>query len=398
MNYQKKPQVIYMFKSYACLPENSKGRLYPEKKTPYRNEFARDRDRIIHSNGFRRLQYKTQVFVNHEGDHYRNRLTHSMEVSSIARSICKALGLCEDLAESVALAHDLGHTPFGHAGERMLNECMQNYGGFSHNAHAFKILTKIEQKYAAYHGLNLSWEVLEGIVKHNGRLEKTDAYAYIFEYDQNYSLDLKRSSSAEAQIAALSDDIAYICHDLEDSVRAKIITQNDLEQIPLLSEYIKIIRTKHSSVDNETLIYEVVRKLMHYLIDHLLSQTNKNIAKYQIKSEEDVRNLSSQLVEFTKEAKDQIKLIKDFLTKKVYKHHYVASITLQGKNVIKYLFELYNEHNDLLPPDWRQMLEQKTTKKAKMSVVADYIAGMTDRYAIKQYQTFYNLNFANTEL
>lgn len=383
--------------SYACLPENSRGRLYPEKPTPYRNEFERDRDRIIHANAFKRLQYKTQVFVNHEGDHYRNRMTHSVEVSTIARSLCKALGLCEDLAEGVALAHDLGHTPFGHAGEEALNQCMQDYGGFSHNAHSFKILTYLEQKYAAYNGLNLTWEVLEGIVKHNGPIVKTDAYAFIYEYDNQNKLDLEKHSSAESQVASVSDDIAYICHDLEDSIKAEIVQYSDLEEIKFVDEYIHEVRKTYPNISDSRLIYEVCRKLTHHLIENLLKQTRENIQKYKIKSEQDIRALGHQLVEFTPETTKEIKLIKDFLMKRVYKHHRVTSVTLQSKVVIRDLFKLYCQNIELLPFSWRNMIKERN-EQAKMSTIADYIAGMTDRFAIKQYQAFYNMNFANIDL
>lgn len=386
-----------MMMSYACLPENSRGRLYPERPTPYRNEFERDRDRIIHANAFKRLQYKTQVFVNHEGDHYRNRMTHSVEVSTIARSLCKALGLCEDLAEGVALAHDLGHTPFGHAGEEVLNQCMQDYGGFSHNAHSFKILTYLEQKYAAYDGLNLTWEVLEGIVKHNGPIVKTDAYAFIYEYDNQHKLDLEKHSSAESQVAAVSDDIAYICHDLEDSIKAEIVQYSDLEEITFVDKYIYEVKKTYPSISDSRLIYEVCRKLTHHLIESLLLQTRENIQKYKIKSEHDVRNLGHQLIDFTPETIKEIKLIKDFLMKRVYKHHRVTSVTLQSKVVIRDLFKLYSQNIELLPFSWRNMIKGHN-EQAKMSTIADYIAGMTDRFAIKQYQAFYNMNFANIDL
>ena len=386
-----------MLKSFACLPENSRGRIHHEKSTPYRNEFERDRDRKIHANAFKRLQYKTQVFVNHEGDHYRNRMTHSVEVSTIARSLSKALGLCEDLAEAVALAHDLGHTPFGHAGEDALNACMKNFGGFSHNAHSFKILTYLEQKYAAYDGLNLTWEVLEGIVKHNGPVEKSESYAYIFEYDRKHGLDLSKRSSAESQVAALSDDIAYICHDLEDSIRAEIITYKDLEEIKCVDRYICEVRNTYPDINDDRLIYEVGRKLTHHLIESLLFQTRANIERHKIKTQSDVRDLEYQLVEFTKSTFDEVKLIKDFLMKKVYKHHRVASVTLQSQNVVRDLFKLYVENIELLPFEWRMMIDKNKTD-SKMSIIADYIAGMTDRFAIKQYQSFYNLNFASTGL
>jgi dGTPase len=387
-----------MLKSYACRPENSKGRIYPEKPTLYRNDFERDRDRIIHANAFKRLQYKTQVFINHKGDHYRNRMTHSIEVSSIARSLCKALGLSEDLAEAVALAHDLGHTPFGHAGEDALNGCMKDYGGFSHNAHSFKILTKIEQKYAAYNGLNLTWEVLEAIVKHNGPVgEMGSSYAYIYEYDKKHNLDLKKYSSAEAQVASLSDDIAYICHDLEDSIKAEILSYTDLEEIDFIDRYIHEVRKSYPDVTDERLIYEVGRKLAHYLIESLMEQTRLNFSDNKIKTEQDIRCFGKQIVEFTDPTFKHVKQIKDFLMNKVYKHHLVAAVTLQTQTVIQDLFKLYSGNIDLLPFSWRVMIDENDVN-SRMSVIADYIAGMTDRFAIKQYQTFYNFNFANTDL
>ncbi len=386
-----------MLAKYACSPEDSKGRIYSEKSTPYRNDFARDRDRIIHSNSFKRLQYKTQVFVNHEGDHYRNRLTHSIEVSSIARSLCKELNLSDDLGEAVALAHDLGHSPFGHAGEEALNECMQNYGGFSHNAHSFKILTYLEQKYAAYNGLNLTWAVLEGIVKHNGPLSQKDMSEYIVAYNEKQDLELKKYSSAEAQISSLSDDIAYITHDLEDSIGAAIIAYRDLEEIEFIDKYIKTVRSEHKNIEDSRLIYEVARKLTHHLIESLLNQTRENIRKHKVQSQYDVRNLGCALVEFTPEVVEEIKIIKSFLFSKVYKHHRVVSVTLQSQKVIKSLFNLYNENINLLPFSWRNMIKDGVNN-SKMSIIADYIAGMTDRYAIKQYQSFYNLKFANADL
>jgi dGTPase len=386
-----------MLESYACFSENSRGRIYPERQTSYRNEFERDRDRIIHSNSFKRLQYKTQVFVNHEGDHYRNRMTHSIEVSSIARSLCKALNLSDDLVEGVALAHDLGHTPFGHAGEEALNECMQGFGGFSHNAHSFKLLTLLEQKYAAYDGLNLTWEVLEGILKHNGPLDKNSASQYILRYDERYDLDLTNHSSAEAQIASLSDDIAYICHDLEDSINAEIITYKDLEEIEFVDRYIKEVQNAYKGLNTSRTMYEVSRKLTHHLIECLLFQTKDNIQKYKVKTEKDIRCLGRPLVEFTEAAVGEISAIKKFLFKKVYKHHKVESVTTQCQGIVKALFELYENNMELLPSSWKSLIEQ-SDRQAKMSLIADYIAGMTDRFAIKQYQSFYNLKFTNIDL
>ncbi len=386
-----------MLAKYACLPSKTRGRVYPELPTPYRNDFERDRDRIVHANSFKRLQYKTQVFVNHEGDHYRNRLTHSVEVSSIARSLCKELNLSDDLGEAVALAHDLGHSPFGHSGEEALNECMKSYGGFSHNAHSFKILTYLERKYAAYNGLNLTWEVLEGIVKHNGPLDVKNSSQYIINYDKKHNLELNKHSSAEAQVASLSDDIAYITHDLEDSIGAGIITYDDLEEIPFIFNYIKIVKDNYKNIDKSRLIYEVARKVTHHLINSLLTQTRHNLKKYQIETESDVRNLNHQLVEFTPDVVKEIEVIKSFLYKKVYKHHRVVSVTIQSQKVVKNLFKLYSENINLLPFSWRNMIKDGVNS-SKTSIIADYIAGMTDRYAIKQYQLFYNLQFANADL
>lgn len=384
-------------KPYACMPENTKGRIFQEKKTPYRNEFERDRDRIIHSNAFKRLQYKTQVFVNHEGDHYRNRLTHSLEVAVISRSLSKALGLCDDLAESVALAHDLGHSPFGHAGEVALNRCMKDFGGFSHNAHSFKILTKLEGKYAAYDGLNLTWEVLEGITKHNGPINKKDIPEIIAEYEKLHSLDLERYPSAEAQIASLSDDIAYITHDLEDSIKAEIIAYKDLKELEFIERMIQEVKNKFPDITGSRLIYEVVRKLTHHLIEGLLIKTRQNLEEYNIQTEEDIRSLNRPIIQFTDEVEDEIKQIKEFLYRKVYSHHRVTSVTIQGQTVIEKLFNLYSSNISLLPIQWRNLIDIDD-EKSKMSLVADYIAGMTDRYAIKQYHAFYNLNFAEVDL
>ena len=380
-----------MLMSYACDPSTTKGRLYPENPTPYRNEFERDRDRIIHSNAFRRLQYKTQVFINPEGDHFRNRLTHSIEVSSIARSLAKTLHLSDDLAESVAIAHDLGHAPFGHAGEEALNECMKDYGGFSHNSHSLKIIAKLEKLYAAYEGLNLTWEVLEGIVKHNGPLT-FNVPEYVLEYNQIYDLDLENYSSAEAQLASLSDDITYVCHDLKDSIRAGIIDFSQLEEIEFMDQYISAIRSKYSNISSSCLIFEVGRKLTHSLIEDLLLQTNNNLKKQKIETPFDVRNLGYQLVDFPEETKYKIKEIKQFLFRNVYRHQSIVAVTLKCQKIVKDLFEIYMNNSDLLPFSWRGLIDPFDLK-SKASVVADYIAGMTDRYAIKEHESFYNLNF-----
>lgn len=376
-----------MLANYACDPAVTKGRLYAEEATSYRDEFERDRDRIIHSNAFRRMQHKTQVFINHEGDHFRNRLTHSIEVSTVARSIAKTLKLSTDLAESVALAHDLGHTPFGHAGEIALNQCMNNYGGFSHNAHSLKLLTKVEKRYAAYNGLNLTWEVLEGIVKHNGPLNK-EIPEYILEYNAKNDLDLGNYSSAEAQAASLADDISYISHDLEDSIRANIIDFNHLVEIEYIDKYVFEVKSKFKDISSSCLIYEVVRRLMSDLIADLLVQTNNNLHKQKIKTVNDIRNLDYQLVDFTEATKQRIKETKQFLFQKVYRHNKITAKTIKCQKIIQELFKLYMNNTDLLPFSWKELIIAGDVK-SRAGVVADYIAGMTDRFAIQEYQDFY---------
>jgi dGTPase len=381
-----------IFASFASLPSETKGRLYPEIATPYRNEFQRDKDRIIHSNAFRRLEYKTQVFVNHEGDHYRNRLTHSIEVASVARSLAGALNLSEDLAECVALAHDLGHTPFGHAGEEALDECMKDYGGFCHNAHAIKLLTQLEQRYAAYDGLNLTWEVLDGIAKHNGPLTKNIPEAITL-YNQKHDLKLDQFSSAEAQIAALADDIAYHGHDLEDGIRANMFDINDLEELDFMNEYLVKVHERFPKANKSIVIYEVIRHLTHKLIEDLLSTSRGNIEKYGVRTNQDVRQLSSPIISFSELGNTQMASIKDFLFRKVYRNHRVSVVSFKCKRVVTKLFELYMNNHECMPTEWQERISLDIAQKPR--VIADYIAGMTDRYAIKEFQLFYNITFGN---
>lgn len=380
-----------MLASFACDPKNSRGRLYEEFSTPYRNEFQRDKDRIIHSNAFRRLEYKTQVYVNHEGDHYRNRLTHSIEVASIARSIATELNVSADLAEAISLAHDMGHTPFGHAGEEALDSCMKNYGGFDHNAQSIKLLTQLEQRYAAYDGLNLTWEVLEGIAKHNGPLTKNIS-SIIVEYNAMHDLDLTNYASIEAQIASLSDDIAYHGHDLEDAIRAELITIDDLLAIDFLADYILAVRNKYPGLHQNRLIYETIRFLNHYFVDNLLAMTRQNISYHNIITENDIRHMKSPIVEFSHEAAERLSLIKEFLFAKVYRHKKVTEMTVQSKVIIQKLFDLYMNSIKLLPSEW-YVLAQKADEKNCAIIVADYIAGMTDRYAIRECESLCNVTF-----
>ncbi|MGI4752290.1 MAG: deoxyguanosinetriphosphate triphosphohydrolase [Janthinobacterium lividum] len=382
-----------MLASYASDPLKSRGRLYREIPTYYRNEFERDRDRIIHTKAFRRLQYKTQVFINHEGDHYRNRLTHSLEVSTVARSIANTLNLSSDLAETIALAHDLGHTPFGHAGERALNECMKEHNGFSHNDQSLKILTLLEERYAAYRGVNLTWEVLEGIVKHNGPISG-EVNEYIEEYNSKNDLELNTYASAEAQIAALADDISYISHDLEDSIGAKIIDFNNLAELKYIDQQVFELKSKYKNISSSCLIYEVVRKLMHELITDLLWQTKTNINKEKITHIDEIRNLDYQIVDFTEKTNERIKEIKKFLHERVYKSNRITAISLKCTKIVQGLFKVYMEDVNLLPVNWKIQIDSNNPN-SKARIIADYIAGMTDRFAIQEYNQLCSLNFNN---
>lgn len=378
-----------MFAKFACLPENSRGRIYKELPTPYRNEYQRDRDRIIHSNAFRRLQYKTQVFINHEGDHFRNRLTHSIEASTIARSLARALGLSEDLSESITLAHDLGHTPFGHAGEDALDAATKNYGGFCHNTHAIKLLTFLEKRYASYNGLNLTWEVIEGIAKHNGPI-KGELRDYLAKYNVVNDLELDKYSSAESQVASLSDDIAYNCHDLEDGIMAGLYSIEELEEFEFMRKIVHEISDRFKNVDRSRKVYEISRELAHLLINDLLYQTRKNIIDFNIETETDVRELRKPLVSFSEEMFQNLKQIKLFLTKKVYLHHNVVALRYKCKNVIKVLFSLYFDLPECMPREWYERSLGGDNIKAE--VISDYIAGMTDRFAIKEFNSLTNFH------
>jgi dGTPase len=373
-----------MLASYATNPSESKGRKFFELPDLYRNNFEKDRERIIHSNSFKRLEYKTQVFVNHEGDHYRNRLTHSLEAANIARIIAKKLGLCEDLTECITLAHDLGHTPFGHAGEDALNQLMKDYGGFCHNNFSIKLLTQLEKKYLDFDGLNLSWEVIEGLAKHNGPIiSYNEDKKAIFEYDAQVSLDLQRQASAEAQIASISDDIAYNSHDLEDGVKSGMFLIDDLVQIPFFSNHIAQIRAKNTKIDTSILTYEVIRIFTKSLIQDAINTSCSNFYAYKIQTLQDVRDLKEFIISFSFEAQSLLDSVKAFLYKNFYRHHELNISSFKSSKIIKDLFNLYMENPICMPKEWQNQLS--TNNKAQ--VVSDYIAGMTDRYAIKVYKS-----------
>lgn len=375
--------------SFATLEENSKGRLYQEKDNDckHRSIFGRDRDRVINSRAFRRLQYKTQVFVNHEGDHYRTRLTHSLEVAQIARWIAGALNVNKDLAEVVSLAHDLGHPPFGHAGEDALHEKMKNFGGFFHNINTLKIITEIEQRFIAFSGLNLSWEMIEGVAKHNGPIKNLAAeHFYLQEYNKKHDLDLSRFASIEAQIAGISDDIAYNNHDLEDGIRAGLFEIEQVFDLPLVGEIYQKIRKEHGKIANNLLVLEAKRKLTSAMVLDVIEQTEKNIKNFAIVTADDVRNCDKELVSFSPEFAKICKELKNFLMKNMYRHYKINRMSANAKKIVGGLFDFYMENPSCLPDERGNLGKDLADKNKLATLISDYIAGMTDRFAIKEYK------------
>jgi dGTPase len=388
--------------TYAAHFNQSRGRVVAEPDAPSRSAFARDRDRIIHSSAFRRLKHKTQVFVFHEGDHYRTRLTHSIEVAQVARSIARALRLDEDLTEALALAHDLGHTPFGHAGERELDKLMKPYGGFDHNAQSLRIVTKLERRYAAFDGLNLTWETLEGLVKHNGPLVDGEGHALghyaetglpaaIIEYAEVHDLKLSSFASAEAQVAAVSDDIAYNAHDVDDGLRAKLFNIIDLGDIPLVGQALGDVLSAYPDLDTNRVIHETVRRLISAMVADVLAEGHKNISKSHVKSSDAVRELGKPLVQFSAQMRENNKVLQGFLTQKMYRHSRVLEIMERAQRVIRDLFEAYMNDEKLLPSDWRE--DHPISDQSRYArQVCDFIAGMTDRYALDQHKRLFDLD------
>ena len=368
-------------KPYAIKPINSKGRIYNEKEHSIRSPYQRDRDRIIHSSSFRRLKHKTQVFVNTEGDHYRTRLTHSMEVSQISRTLARTLGLNEDLCETLSLSHDLGHTPFGHAGEEILDQCMKRYGGFDHNIQTLRIVTLLENKYYNFFGLNLTIETLDGLIKHNGPVKNLNLYNTILKKDLfKNKIVFHAFPSLEAQIAAISDDIAYNNHDLEDGLRAGLFTIEKLNSISFVSKFInKHVRNK-KSFRREIIINQIVRELINIMVVDVINTTNRNLKKYNPQSIKDIYKQDHLIVDFSDKMKIVHMQIKSFLRHYMYNHKKVIINTNRGKRIIKVLF------NYLLKNPKKYINEKLLKKEAKERVVADFIAGMTDRYAINLYK------------
>lgn len=374
---------------FAVNEEKSRGRLFVENydDSKYRSVFGRDRDRIINSSAFRRLQYKTQVFVNHEGDHYRTRLTHSLEVAQIARWIAGALHVNKDLAEIVSLAHDLGHTPFGHAGEDALNDKMQDFGGFSHNAHTLKILTKLETRFIDFEGLNLSWEMLEGVVKHNGPItDESRLHDYIRDYNFKHDLDLKNFPSIESQISAISDDIAYNNHDIEDGLRADLFKVEELFALPVIGKIYQEILAKYPNIKRELLVGEAKKLLTLAMVIDVIETTQQNIANHKIQSEKDVRECGKFLVHFSSEMEKTHQTLKKFLMQNMYRHSTVNRMTASAKKIVGGLFDFYMHTPSCLPDERAEVALQISDKKTLAIFIADYVAGMTDRYAIKEFE------------
>jgi dGTPase len=373
-----------------------------EPESPPRTAFERDRDRIVHATAFRRLKHKTQVFVYHEGDHYRTRLTHSLEVAQIARSIARALGLDEDLAEALSLAHDLGHTPFGHAGERALDELMQPHGGFDHNAQSLRIVTRLERHYASFDGLNLTWETLEGLVKHNGPLIDAEGHAVahyrdkgvpqaIIEYDEVHHLALASYASAEAQVAAIADDIAYNAHDIDDGLRAGLFDVIDLGDVPLAGQALAEVLRLHPDLERPRLVHETVRRVIAAMVGDVLAETERRVGRTKPACADDVRSLGEALVAFSAGMQEKNRVLQAFLSRRMYGHERVLMIMERAGRLIADLFQAYMEKIELLPRQWRHELHgERDAHYARR--VCDFIAGMTDRYALDEHKRLFDLD------
>lgn len=381
---------------YAIKSKDSRGRLYPETEHPMRGHYQRDRDRIIHSTAFRRLEYKTQVFVNHEGDYYRTRLTHTLEVTQIARSVAKVLKLNEDLVEAISLAHDLGHTPFGHSGEEILDEIMKRYGGFNHNLQGLRVVDYLERRYPDFDGLNLTYEVREGIVKHSTSYDNIISYirekkgsnrtkAGSASYLKIKGLDLKISPTIETQVVDMADEIAYDNHDLDDGITSGLLDEAQLTKIPLWKEIDKAITKKYSNLESGIKKYQIIRLLIDYQIKDLIKTTEQNLKENNIKSHQDVRNFKKRLAGFSYKIQKERDILRKFLYENLYRHYRVLRMHDKAKRFIYELFQVYFKKPEQLPDASRMRL--KSEHKAR--VICDYIAGMTDRYALDEYKKLF---------
>lgn len=383
---------------YASRPSQTRGRVVAEAASPTRSDFQRDRDRIIHSTAFRRLKHKTQVFVFHEGDHFRTRLTHTIEVAQITRAIARSLGLDEDLAEALALAHDLGHTPFGHTGEDALQACMEGEGGFDHNAQALRIVTRLERRYPAFDGLNLTWETLEGLVKHNGPLLDADGEptsrhgthgvsGAILDYNMRHDLWLASHASAEAQVAALADDIAYNAHDIDDGLRAELFAVDDLQTVPFLAGLLGDIRREYPSIERTRLISELVRRVITCFVEDVITESAGLLRQSGVASADQVRLAGRPLIGFSDAMIEADRGIKGFLFPRMYRHPKVMRIRQEAAQVVLDLFTRLSDDPGLMPPEWRA----DDTGQRRLRRVCDYIAGMTDRYALDEHARLFDV-------
>ncbi|MBZ9601951.1 deoxyguanosinetriphosphate triphosphohydrolase [Phyllobacterium chamaecytisi] len=376
---------------YASDPEKSRGRLVPESESPTRTVFQRDRDRIIHSTAFRRLKHKTQVFIAHEGDHYRTRLTHTIEVAQIARALARSMRLDEDLAEAIALVHDFGHTPFGHTGEDALNDKMRDFGGFDHNAQSLRIVTNLEKRYAEFDGLNLTWETLEGLVKHNGPL--TDALgnglkhpvpAAIFEYNAQHDLELARFASLEAQCAAIADDIAYNAHDIDDGLRSGLLTLDALEAVPIIGDILRAVRQKYPTLDDVRTSHEIVRRQITIMVEDVIRAAQANLETVKPQTVDDIHGAGRTIVGFSAPLREQEKMLKAFLYKNLYFHESVVRVRKSADRIVRELFDAYLADAQCMPEGWRES-EKEGGLAARARLVADFLAGMTDTYAVREH-------------
>jgi dGTPase len=382
---------------YAEDPAKSRGRKVAEAESQTRTPFARDRDRIIHATAFRRLKEKTQVFVAHEGDHFRTRLTHSLEVAQIARSLATALGLDADLAETIALAHDLGHPPFGHAGEDELQVQMQGFGGFDHNVQTFRVVTKLERRYPRFEGLNLTWETLEGVIKHNGPVvDKLDrpSWSAIAEFDAEYDLRLGTWASAEAQVAALADDIAYNNHDVDDGVQAGLFNLEELRGIPLIGPHVASAAADYPDCDAGILRLEAVRRMIGAMVDDVLTETRRRAQANKVGSPEEVRVLDHALVAFSRDMVEDLSALRAFLMERMYRHWRVNRTRSQARRMLAEMFLLFLAEPDVLPSEWYARAQARD-EAGRARLVCDYIAGMTDRFAIEEHRKLFHLDSLN---
>lgn len=374
---------------FAADPAGTKGRLFPEEESAHRTPFHRDRDRIIHSSAFRRLKHKTQVFVEHEGDYFRTRLTHSIEVAQVARTLANALGLNQELAEAVALAHDLGHTPFGHTGEDAMDELMQPYGGFDHNAQALKIVTSLERSYAEFDGLNLTWETLEGIAKHNGPVDDPLPYA-LAEYNAKHDLELNTHACAEAQVAALADDIAYNNHDLHDGLRAGLFTDEEVAALPLVGPCFAEVDEKYPKLDLRRRRNEALRRFFGVMVEDVLRVTRNNLVDLDPQSAQDIRMAGRPMAQFSSDLWADLKQVRTFLFTRMYRAPSVVAMRKDVSAKVRALFPYFMEKPYLLPMEWQVEFAHSPDEQTIARVVCDYIAGMTDRFALQQYEQLLN--------